>query len=82
MNAAANSPAEGEADISDVRRYIANAVSPEKPGARSTQMFLMSTGIERSRRRWYMAPEVTMRPGYNVPPVTLPKGCHVPGQQY
>ena len=25
-----------------------------------------------------MTPEVTMRPGYRVPPVTRPRGCHVP----
>lgn len=52
MNAAAKSPADGEADISEVRRYMANAVNPENPGARSTQMFRMSTGIERRRRTW------------------------------
>ncbi len=25
-----------------------------------------------------MIPLVTMSPGYNVPPVTRPRGCHVP----
>lgn len=63
MNAAASRPADGDADISDVSKYIANAVRPEKPGARRTQMFRMSTGIERNRKILYMTPEVTMSPG-------------------
>jgi hypothetical protein len=49
---AASKPAEGDVDISEVRRYMARAVKPEKPGARRTQIFLMSTGIERRRRIW------------------------------
>ena len=52
MNAAASRPAEGDADISEVSRYIASAVRPENAGARRTQMFRMSTGIERKRRTW------------------------------
>jgi len=47
INAAARRPADGEADISEVRRYIARAVKPEKPGASRTHMFRISTGIER-----------------------------------
>lgn len=50
MNAAARRPAEGEVDISFVNRYVAKAVRPEKPGARSTQIFRISTGIARARR--------------------------------
>lgn len=52
MKAAASRPAEGDSDISEVRRYVARAVSPEKAGARSTQMLRISTGIVRKRRRW------------------------------
>ena len=52
MNIAANRPAEGEEDISDVRRYIASAVKPEKAGASRTHMFRISIGIARSRRMW------------------------------
>jgi hypothetical protein len=52
MNAAARRPAEGEVDISHVKRYIARAVKPEKAGASRTQMFRMSTGIVRKRRIW------------------------------
>ena len=51
MKTAARRPAEGEVDISEVRRYAANAVRPENAGARRTQMLRISTGIERSRRR-------------------------------
>ena len=51
MKAAARRPAEGEVLISEVIRYDATAVSPENPGASRTQMFRMSTGKERSRRR-------------------------------
>ncbi len=50
MNAAARRPADGEVDISDVRRYAARAVRPENAGASRTQMFRMSTGIARRRR--------------------------------
>jgi len=52
IKAAAKRPAEGEVDISEVRRYIARAVSPEKPGASSTQTLRISTGIVRRRRMW------------------------------
>jgi len=52
MKTAASNPADGEVVISDVRRYAANAVRPEHAGASRTQMFLISTGRERSRRRW------------------------------
>ena len=52
MKIAASSPAEGESLISEVNRYVANAVRPEKAGARRTQMFRMSTGSVRNRRRW------------------------------
>ncbi len=52
MNAADSKPADGEVDISDVRRYVANAVRPENPGASSTQIFRMSTGRVRNRRIW------------------------------
>ena len=49
MKVAANRPADGEVVISEVRRYIATAVNPEKAGASRTQMFRMSTGIESNR---------------------------------
>jgi hypothetical protein len=52
INAAANRPADGEDDISDVSKYMAKAVNPEKPGARRTQIFLMSTGRPNKRRTW------------------------------
>jgi len=52
MNTAASRPADGDVLISEVMRYDANAVSPEKAGARRTQMFRMSTGIDRNRRIW------------------------------
>lgn len=52
MKIAARRPAEGDVDISLVKRYVAKAVSPEKPGARSTQIFRISTGIVRARRAW------------------------------
>jgi hypothetical protein len=63
MNAAAKRPADGEEDISEVKRYIASAVRPENPGARRTQMFRMSTGRDKSRRMWYITPDVTIKPG-------------------
>ena len=52
MKIAASRPADGEVVISDVIRYDANAVRPENPGARRTQMFRMSTGMDRNRRTW------------------------------
>lgn len=52
MNTAARRPADGDADISEVRRYDAYAVRPENAGARSTQMFRMSTGKLKNRRMW------------------------------
>jgi hypothetical protein len=52
MNAAARRPAEGDGDISDVKRYIAKAVNPENPGASKTQIFRISTGNVRNRRTW------------------------------
>ena len=78
INAAASRPADGEALISEVMRYDATAVNPENPGARRTHMLRISTGIDNSRRMWYITPLVTMSPGYRVPPVTRPRGCHVP----
>ena len=50
MKAAARSPAEGEVDISEVKRYAAKAVKPENPGASKTHMLRMSTGIASKRR--------------------------------
>jgi len=52
MNTAARSPADWEVDISLVKRYVANAVRPENPGASRTQMFRISTGIVRARNAW------------------------------
>jgi len=52
MKHAASRPAEGESDISEVRRYVAKAVRPENAGASRTQMLRMSTGKVRKRRRW------------------------------
>ena len=52
MNTAASKPAEGESLISEVKRYVAKAVRPEKPGARRTHMLRMSTGRVRKRRTW------------------------------
>jgi len=52
MKIAARSPAEGDVDISFVKRYVAKAVRPENPGASSTQIFRMSTGIVRALRAW------------------------------
>lgn len=52
MKAAARRPADGEGDISDVSKYIANAVRPENPGASRTQMLRISTGIVRNRKIW------------------------------
>lgn len=63
INTAASRPAEGDVDISEVRRYAAKAVRPENAGASRTQMLRISTGMESSRRRWYIAPLVTIRPG-------------------
>jgi hypothetical protein len=50
MKIAASRPAEGDVDISLVKRYVANAVNPENPGASNTHMFRISTGIVRARR--------------------------------
>jgi hypothetical protein len=52
MKAAARRPAEGDVTISEVNKYVAIAVRPENPGARSTHMFRISTGRDRNRRRW------------------------------
>ena len=45
-------------------------------GARKTQMSRMWTGKWRELRSQWMVPEVTMRPGYTVPPTILPRGYH------
>lgn len=82
MKTAASRPAEGELEISFVNKYAASAVSPEQAGASRTQMLRISTGKVRNRSTWYITPLVTMRPGYRVPPVTRPRGCHVSGQSY
>lgn len=52
MKIAARRPADGEVDISLVKRYVANAVKPEKAGASSTQIFRISTGRVRARKVW------------------------------
>jgi hypothetical protein len=52
MKAAARRPADGEVDISEVRRYVASDVRPENPGANKTQMLRISTGKVRKRRIW------------------------------
>lgn len=77
MNAAASKPADEDVTISLVRRYAENAVKPENAGARRTQTLRMSTGMVIARRACHIAPLVTMSPGYSVPPVTRPRGCHV-----
>jgi len=48
MKIADKSPAEGDVDISDVKRYVANAVNPEHAGASNTHIFRMSTGKVRN----------------------------------
>ncbi|GMG29744.1 unnamed protein product [Ambrosiozyma monospora] len=63
--------------ISKVKRYMANEVNDEKAGANKTQMFLMSTGNPIAFKAEKITEEVTIKPGYNVPPVTLPKGYQV-----
>jgi hypothetical protein len=52
MKTAASRPADGLVLISEVNRYAAKAVKPEKPGASSTQMLRMSTGNVSQRRAW------------------------------
>jgi len=93
MNAADRSPADGLAisvvnlsnhqsmgsmDVS-AHMYVAQAVRPEKAGATMTQTFRMSTGILMKRSAFQISPEVTMRPGYMVPPTTRPSGYHAVG---
>lgn len=51
MKAAARRPADSSFN-SLAKRYVAKAVSPEKAGARRTQMFRISTGSLRIRRMW------------------------------
>jgi hypothetical protein len=48
----------------------------EKSGARKTQTLRMSTGKLTAWRSQWIKPEVTMRPGYTVPPTTRPSGYH------
>lgn len=52
MNTAARRPADWDVVISLVKKYAESAVSPEKAGARRTQMFLISTGMVRKRSKW------------------------------
>jgi len=75
INAAASNPAPSSL-ISRVNRYVASAVSPLNPGASKTHIFRMSTGKLINRSVLWMTAEVTMRPGYNVPPATRPRGYH------
>lgn len=44
-----------------------------------TQTFRMSTGMLMSRNPFQIRPEVTMIPGYMVPPTTRPRGYHAVG---
>ena len=75
MNAAASKPAPSPF-ISRVKRYVARAVNPLNPGAKRTHTLRISTGKLMNRRILWMMAEVTMRPGYKVPPATLPRGYH------
>lgn len=75
MKAAASNPAPSVA-ISRVKRYVARAVNPLNPGANKTQTLRISTGRFTSHKSLWMTAEVTMRPGYNVPPATRPSGYH------
>ena len=59
--------------------YVAQAVKPAKPGASITQTFRISTGMLIMRRKFHIRPDVTIKPGYIVPPTTLPRGYHAVG---
>jgi hypothetical protein len=75
MKAAASNPAPSPL-ISRVKRYVASAVKALKPGAKSTHTLRMSTGRLMNCKKLWITAEVTMRPGYSVPPATLPRGYH------
>ena len=62
MNADASKPAPSPL-ISRVKRYVANAVSALKPGAKRTHTLRMSTGRLMNCRKLWMMAEVTMSPG-------------------
>jgi hypothetical protein len=75
MKAAASNPAPSPL-ISLVKRYVAKAVKPLNPGANMTHTFRISTGKLIILKSLWKIAEVTMRPGYKVPPATRPSGYH------
>lgn len=59
-----------------VKKYVTIAVRPEKVGAKKTQMFLISMGIDIASRNHLALAAVPIIPGKMVPPITLPRGYH------
>lgn len=82
MKRAAQSPVdsrEPSRPTSLANRYVAKAVRPEKAGASCTQTSRMSTGMLTAWRAFQIRPDVTMSPGYRVPPTTRPSGYQAVG---